>query len=374
MAARQRAPRGAPEPSWNAVRQDWEVRIELPATPGQSRQRKWIRGKTKEDCQDRMRRAQVGLTDFQVVPNGAITVGAVSALWLEAIRRQVSAGSLAAYESRVKLHILPTLGSKRLNSLTVTDVDHWQEGLAAKGLAVSTRKEIRSSLVTMITWARKRDYVMRNVAELSPGPKGGTKPVSSLTQEQAKAVLSAVEGWRLEAAVVLMMTAGLRIGEALGLRWIDIQDNRLTVSGTLVTKPRLSYQPTPKTAESLRTVALSRMALQSLEAHRERQNLERLALGLEPAQYVFLTPSQTLLDPSTLARDLKERTAHLGINVHPHKLRHTAVSLMLDKGVPLDVVSKVVGHSSIRTTADLYQSLLDGGREAAADAMDSALG
>jgi integrase len=321
-----------------------------------------------------MRRAQVGLTDFQVVPNGAITVGAVSALWLEAIRRQVSAGSLAAYESRVKLHILPTLGSKRLNSLTVTDVDHWQEGLAAKGLAVSTRKEIRSCLVTMITWARKRDYVMRNVAELSPGPKGGTRPVSSLTQEQAKAVLSAVEGWRLEAAVVLMMTAGLRIGEALGLRWIDIQDNRLTVSGTLVTKPRLSYQPTPKTAESLRTVALSRMALQSLEAHRERQNLERLALGLEPAQYVFLTPSQTLLDPSTLARDLKERTAHLGINVHPHKLRHTAVSLMLDKGVPLDVVSKVVGHSSIRTTADLYQSLLDGGREAAADAMDSALG
>ena len=47
--------------------------------------------------------------------------------------------------------------------------------------------------------------------------------------------------------MVLMMTAGLRIGEALGLRWIDIQDNRLTVSGTLVTKPRLSYQPTPKT-------------------------------------------------------------------------------------------------------------------------------
>src|SRR4029079_2278730 len=151
MSPRQRAPKGNPEPSWNEKRREWEVRIELPVNPGQPRDRKWIRAKTQPECLEKMRRAQLSLSDLHAVPNGAVTVASVSALWLEAIRHQVSAGTLAAYEGRTKLHILPHLGSKRLNSLTVADVDQWQELLEAKGLAVSTRKEIRSALVALIT-------------------------------------------------------------------------------------------------------------------------------------------------------------------------------------------------------------------------------
>lgn len=373
MTARHRAPRGAPDPSWSETRREWQVRIELPTNPGQPRKRKWVRGKTKEECLDKLRRAQVGLTDFQRVSNDQITVGQVADRWLESIRSQVSQGSLNAYRNRVELHIRPALGSRRLTSLTVADVDAWQQNLERKGLAVSTRREIRTCLVTMIKWAVKHDYVMRNVASLSPGPKGRPKPVDSLTKAQAKAVLQAIEGWRLEAAVVLMMTAGLRIGEALGLRWIDLTDTSVTVAGTLATRPSLHYQPEPKTAESRRTVALAPQARTALAAHRARQEAEREALGLGPAQYVFLNSRQGLMDPSILAQELKTRTHSLGVHVHPHKLRHTAVSLMLDAGVPLETVSKVVGHSSIRTTADLYHSLLDDGRDAAASAIGEAL-
>ena len=375
MTARHRAPRGAPDPTWSETRKEWQVRIELPTEPGQPRNRKWIRAKTKEECQAKLRKAQVGLADLQVVSNDQITVAEVAERWLESIRTQVSSGSLRAYRTRVRGHIIPALGSRRLTSLRVADVDAWQQSLAHQGLAVSTRREIRTCLVTLIKWAVKHDYVARNVAALSPGPKGRTKPVESLTREQAKAVLQAVEGWRYEAAVVLMMTAGLRIGEALGLRWIDVGESTVTVAGTLATRPGLHYQPEPKTAESRRTVALSQLAISVLEAHRQKQETERMRMGLGPSHYVFLTEvNQRFVDPSTLALELRQRTMGLGVHVHPHKLRHTAVSLMLDAGVPLETVSKVVGHRSIRTTADLYQSLLEGGRAAAASAMDEMLG
>lgn len=371
---RVRARKGQPVAHWNQKRREWETRINLPSEPGQPRNRKWIRAKTEEECVARAYQALGQLTGSVPLPDDSETLGSVARQWLAYMEGRVSDGSWTAYRNRVNRHILPLLGTRRLTALTTKGVDQWQQELEARGLAVNTRKEIRSTLVIIISWAQARDMVTRNVAALSPGPKARPKPVESLTKEQAKGVLAAVEGWRFEAAVVLMMTAGLRIGEALGLRWIDLTDRTVTVAGTLATRPSIHYQPEPKTSESRRTVTLAPRAVAALEAHRARQEAERAALGLEPSTYVFLNSRQNLVDPSILATELRQRTSSLGVHVHPHKLRHTAVSLMLDAGVPLETVSKVVGHRSIRTTADLYQSLLDGGRDAAASAIEEALG
>jgi len=370
---RERARKGQPVPHWNPVRKDWGARIELPTDPDQPRNRKWVRGKTEAECLYKLREALGQLSDYEVVANDQITVGSVSRQWLDFMESRVADGSWSAYRTRVNLHILPLLGTRRLTALSTPDVDEWQKALEATGLAVGYRREIRSTLVIILEWAQARDLVMRNVAALSAGPRGSGKRVVSLTKAQAREVLEAVEGWRLEAAAVLMLTAGLRVGEALGLRWIDVVGDKLTVAGTLVTKPSLHYQSEPKTAESRRTVTLSKRAQLALQDHQARQELERQALGLEPSQHIFLTRSQGLLDPSTLATELKARTAHI-CPVHPHKLRHTAASLMIDSGVRIDVVSKILGHKSIRTTLDIYGHLLDDGRDSAADAMDTALG
>ena len=370
---RVRARKGQPVAHWNQKRREWETRIEIPTEQSPTRNRKWIRAKTEEECVAKAWQALNQLAGHVSLPDDSETLGAVAGQWLSYMQGRVSDSSWVAYRTRVNLHILPLLGTRRLTALKAKDVDQWQKDLEAKGLAASTRREIRSTLVIIIEWAQARDLVSRNVAALSPGPRGSSAKVETLTRVQAKAVLSAVEGWRLEAAVVLMMTAGLRIGETLGLRWIDLTETTVTVSGTLATKPRLHYQPEPKTAESRRTINLSQLAITALETHRARQQEEREALDLGPSAYVFLTASQGFVDPSTLAAELKTRTIPIA-HVHPHKLRHTAVSLMLDAGVPLETVSKVVGHRSIRTTADMYHSLLEDGRAAAASAIDEVLG
>lgn len=360
VKSRVRARKGQPVAHWNQKRREWETRINLPSEPGQPRNRKWIRAQTEEECVAKAYQALGQLTDSLPLPDDSETLGAVARQWLAYMEGRVSDGSWAAYRTRVNLHILPLLGTRRLTALKTKDVDQWQQELEAKGLSVNTRKEIRSTLVIIISWAQARDMVTRNVAALSAGPRGSGRKVETLTQAQAKEVLERVQGWRLEAAVVLMLMTGLRVGEALGLRWSDITEGSLTVAGQLVTRPSLHYQPFPKTDSGYRTIDVPQKAL--------------AALGTPGEGYVFQTASGGFIDPSTLAMELKQRTRSMGVNIHPHKLRHTAASLMLDAGVPVETVSKVLGHKSIRTTLDIYGHLLERGRGAAATAMDGMLG
>ena len=90
--------------------------------------------------------------------------------------------------------------------------------------------------------------------------------------------------------------------------------------------------------------------------------------------FIFTTNLGTPIDPRNLNRDFTAVCKRAGLeHWHPHELRHSAASLMLASEVKLQVVSEVLGHASIRMTADVYGHILDPDREAAAVAMDEAL-
>ena len=90
---------------------------------------------------------------------------------------------------------------------------------------------------------------------------------------------------------------------------------------------------------------------------------------------VFTTQSGTPADPRNFNRLVSKIATDAGLgHWHPHELRHSAVSLLLASGVPLEIVSEVAGHSSIRVTKDVYGHLNVGQRALAADAMERAFG
>jgi integrase len=114
----------------------------------------------------------------------------------------------------------------------------------------------------------------------------------------------------------------------------------------------------------------------SLKAHRARQAADRLAIGKawQATEFIFTSTIGTPIDPNNINREFREICQRAGLgDWHPHELRHSAASLMLAQGVKLQVVSEVLGHASIRMTADVYGHILAPDRQAAADAMSAAL-
>ena len=94
----------------------------------------------------------------------------------------------------------------------------------------------------------------------------------------------------------------------------------------------------------------------------------------EASGLVLVTDFGTPVDPSNFRRVFRKVSKEAGIEgCHPHELRHAAASLTLSRGVPLHVVSDVLGHSSILVTKDVYGHLVAGERQKAADAIADAL-
>jgi len=200
-----------------------------------------------------------------------------------------------------------------------------------------------------------------------------------------------LQGHRLEACFLLMLGTGLRRGEALGLRWIDVDlDNAVrTVRSQLRRKVGRVNPGTggregaglvlvaPKTERSKRQVDLPIFVVAALKGHKARQAEERLHLGAawRDTGHVFTTSIGTPCDPRNTSREFAMVARRAGLGAwHVHELRHSAASLMLAQGQAIEVVSAVLGHSSIRMTADIYGHIARSQRQAAASAMDAALG
>lgn len=385
MAKGTRRANGAAAPYWNESRQRYELFVELERDENGGRRRKKVTGRTKTEVREKARQVRAELDRSGAAPDGSITVDALMRMWLDSLLGVVSDGTREVYERTTRLYITPKLGWRKVAQLQPRDVSKWLtnlEGESGQPLSTGTKRLARAVLRRALRWAEGEGMVTRNVAAIAQGPRGRSKDVEPLQLDEVRDVLAGVSGYRLEAAVVLMLTCGLRSGETFGLFWGDLDlDGEVP---TLTIRRQLQRRQgaglvlgEPKTSGSRRTIALPRMAVEALRSHRVAQSKERLLLGAGRSgeqDLVFSTPLGTPVDTRNFARDLRRLASEAGVDgVHPHRLRHSAVAVLLDAGVPIDAVSETVGHASIRTTKDIYGKLLDTGRARVASAMDEAL-
>lgn len=216
------------------------------------------------------------------------------------------------------------------------------------------------------------------MAALARAPRSVRREGRTLTPEQAQRFLKELTGRRNEVLYALMLSVGLRRGEALGLHWEDLDEE----AGILIVRRQLKRESTglvtsdTKTTRSRRAINLPAPMLELLRRQRVRQGAERLTLGegWVDSSFIFTTVTGTPLDPRNLLREFKKICREAGFgDWHLHELRHSAASLMLASGVPLQVVSEVLGHASIKMTADVYGHTLAPARQAAAAAMGQVL-
>jgi integrase len=171
----------------------------------------------------------------------------------------------------------------------------------------------------------------------------------ALTLDEAQRLLAAARDDRLGALYATLLELGPRLGEALGLRWedLDLDDATLAITRRL---DRAGGTAETKTQGSRRTLHLSAGLVAALRRHADRQAYEMLRAGDLWVERGFVF------------------TSEVG-KLTPHELRHSAATLLLARGVPLHVVSEVLGHSSIRETKDVYGHLVAEDSRRAAQAM-----
>jgi integrase len=279
-------------------------------------------------------------------------------------------------------HVVPVLGTTSLAKLTAQQVQRLYSTKLDEGLSTSTVHHLHAVLHRALAQAERLGLVARNVSELVDVPRMAEHEMRVLDNEQVRRLLEVAQGDRLEALYVLAVSTGMRQGELLALRWVDINLDRRTVQvrATLQRTKEHGYMlAAPKTKRSRRQISLTTVARDALRPHRSRQAQERLAAG--PAwdgthDLVFSDAAGGPLSGIQVTRaafyPLLKRAGLPRIRFHD--LRHTAATLLLGRGINPKIVSEMLGHASVGITLDTYSHVLPDMQEQAAAQMDAALG
>jgi integrase len=356
-----------------------------PKTQKSVRQRKVVYGANQQEVSQKLTRLKADRDRGIAVPMERQTVAQFLELWLrDVVKPSVRDSTYRSYEGHVRNHIVPELGRIQLTKLTAQNVQAMlnrkatSEALnrdgARRALSPRTIQYTRAVLRKALNQAVKWDLVPRNVAALADPLRSIRKEIHPLSIEQAKKLLQAVNGDRLEALYTVAVAVGLRQGEAFALRWRDVDFDActLTVNQTVQRVGGKVKFDEPKTARSRRTIALPTPCLTRLLEHKELQREEQIAAGRHWLEYnlVFTTTTGTPLDPSNVRRQFKAHLRAAGLPiVRFHDLRHTAASILVAEGVHPRTVMEVLGHSQIGITMNLYSHVMDEAKRDAADRM-----
>ncbi|MEU7860302.1 tyrosine-type recombinase/integrase [Nonomuraea sp. NPDC049141] len=363
---------------WDESRQRWMASLTVGYTPAGKRIVKKASGKTKTAAKDRLKEIVRDYEDGLAIAPADYTVERAVTDWLTYGLSGCDASTVESYRSLCNKHVIPALGKRKLRDLSAEDVDKW---LATKSKTLSTRslQIIRSCLNRALKRAMTRDKVKRNVVELCAVPVGKAgRPSKALTFAQAGAVLKAAEGTRLHAYVVVSLLTGARTEELRALTWdhVDLEGDpnaNPPVPPHVAVWRSVRAGGDTKTRRSRRTLALPRRCVDVLRQHRDDQRREQ-GDSWNTSGLVFASAAATPLDASNVRRAfrnvIKDTEGLNSAEWTPRELRHSFVSLLSDNGIPLEEISRLVGHSSTAVTEAVYRKQIRPVLQAGAVAMD----
>ena len=291
------------------------------------------------------------------------------------------------YEELVEFQVVPFLGTKLLQKLRAMDIEAWHDYLRTKGrldgtggLSTRTIGHVHKLLKRVLRDAVQHGLVLKNVAGEVRAPKIVAAEMRILTPEQVSALPSMLAGRTVEAPALTSLFTGLRRGELLALRWLDVDFDRkrMTIRGALEQTVEFGTRvKEPKTKSGKRTIGLPDIVVETLREHRRQQLEMRLALGLgKPSEDALVFPApgtERLWSPDVFSGLWKDVETELGLGISFHSLRHTHASQLIAADVPITEIAHRLGHQSPSTTLSIYAHLFRKDDSKAAAAINAAL-
>src|SRR5215212_8321379 len=289
------------------------VRVEMPPDPRTGKR------KARAGTFDTEKAAEKTLTAWLTEFDKGITVEPTRMTMTELLRRwlddeaaaRVRGTTLEGYRATVENHLIPALGNVPASKLTVSDVQRFRSAMIAKGTPRTAQLAL-ARLKQALAWAVAADLLPRNVAALVKPPASKAVERPTWTKEEARTFLASATGDTYDPLWLLLLSTGLRRGEALGVRWQDIDLDRATLSvrqavvilpGKNGEKARPVIQE-PKSKAVRRTIDLDPATIAALRAHHDRQAFRRKQAAFwQDHDLVFCTGNGLVLNPNNVLRN-----------------------------------------------------------------------
>ncbi|MEV4171950.1 site-specific integrase [Nonomuraea sp. NPDC049709] len=364
-------------------------------TPEGKRTRKWAYGKTREETHEKWLKLHDQARKGPVATKHE-TVAAFLKRWLaDVVEPNREPTTYVAYEPLVRLYIVPGLGKKRLDKLTVRDVQTWLNTLPTLCTCCNQKKDhrrperkrrccaigkccnsyparytiigIRRTLRAALGHAIREELISKNVAALT------TMPSASKTKKKRQQVVWSVDEARrfleqvqddpLYAAYVLVLLLGLRRGEVLGLAWdcVNLDGDELHIARQLTrVGGQLLHRDMTKTDDSTASLPLLGLCISALKQRRELQDQarEKAGAGWKESALVFTTKYGTPIEPRNLNRAFDSHCKNANVpRIRFHDTRHTCASLLAALDVHPRVAMRILRHSQISVTMNVYTQI-----------------
>lgn len=373
----------------------WWFVVDLPAGPGGRRRQARRRGfQTKKDAQAALDELRVGArAGSYVAPDRQTLSGFLQADWLPVVRRSLAESTWESYERNIRNHVAPNIGHLPMQAIDGAVLNRLYSellengrlrGHQSPGLKPRTVRYIHTIIHSALDDAVRWHRVVLNAADQATPPSArSAKPpeMQVWTGGQVAEFLKRTEHDRYHWPWLFLATTGCRRGEALGLRWedLDLQRSLASIRQELIplTKPSgrgREGRLLPRTKSGKpRVIELDSRTIAGLRTWRARQAEERLMLGdaYVDLDLIFPRPDGRPYHPETFSKTFDRRVRHAAFADVPvirlHDLRHTWATLALVAGVDVRIVADRLGHSSPMVTWQTYQHVIKGMQSDAAE-------
>lgn len=294
------------------------------------------------------------------IPVARLTLGVFLNEWLTNEHQpHIAHTTYKRYSSLSSNHIVPCIGAVELQKVTPVDIQRVLTKMRAAGQSPRSQQQARALLSIAFGAAVNKDYIAINPVSKVRNPVNKGKEMQPLTSDEVKRLLQTYRGTHMSARLHIALLCGLRQGEALGLRWqdIDLKAGLIQVRVQIQTINGKREFVGLKTNRSRRTVALTKSTIEALASHKVIISELKAKAGITWQDHDLLfpeidgTPKSSTIDYQEWRRSLRL----CGIKHRRlHDARHTAATLMYSQGVGIEVISRALGHSSSAITSKLY--------------------
>jgi integrase len=376
-------------------KRSWELKFDTGVDASGNRKTRYASVKgTRQDAQKELTRLLSQADAGTLVEPSKITVAQYLRGWLGEAKEGepppappagITPKTVERYRELAEGQIIPHLGDTLLQKLRPKQVEDWHGDILKAGsrkgkpLAARTVGHAHRVLHRALERAVASEVLSRNVAAVVSPPKVDAAEIEILDEAQIADTLAKLDGHSLYPIVVFDLATGLRRGELLALRLVDIDLDAATVEvrrSLEETKAGLRFKE-PKTEHGKRTLSMPPSVVAVLREHRKELLKLRLALGLgkpDNDTLLFSEPDGTPTPPNRLTRRWQDACAALKLpRVSFHALRHTSASALIAAGLDVVAISRRLGHANPTVTMNIYAHLFKRDDSAAANAIEAVL-